>query len=205
MATRPSNQANIPAVKRGAHKQKPHRTTFTRDSGKGNKGSSGDKGADLPPDDPLELNDAHHQYPWSFSLNNLVRLDWSRRQRFFPHGPGSTFYDQFTFHGQTYTVESLNPKAIGDPSVILLPEVDYYTVPIYEEGQAADAPARLLLIQNQVAAEECIPHIVVVEPPEPLESDNLFAHLHIIGGETNDGSAEPPIHIAGMVEAILTI
>jgi hypothetical protein len=143
-------------------------------------------------------------FPCSFSLSNLVRLDWDRRQDLFPHGPGVSKLERLGVKGRTYNVEALEFGDTGNTFVYLYPEKRYYIVPIYEGDSAADTPQRFLLIRGSDDQTESGPHIFVVAPLEPPAPDGPFAHLHIIGGEDDPGAPDPLHQTAGIVEAVLT-
>jgi molecular chaperone GrpE (heat shock protein) len=143
-------------------------------------------------------------FPCSFSLSNLVRLDWDRRQDLFPHGPGVSKLERLGVKGRTYNVEALEFGDTGNTFVYLYPEKRYYIVPIYEGDSAADTPQRFLLIKGSDDQTESGPHLFVVAPLEPPAPDGPFAHLHIIGGEDDPGAPDPLHQTAGIVEAVLT-
>jgi molecular chaperone GrpE (heat shock protein) len=143
-------------------------------------------------------------FPCSFSLSNLVRLDWERRQDLFPHGPGISKLERLGFKGRTYNVEALEFGDAGNTFVYLYPEKHYYIVPIFEGNSAATAPQRFLLIRGSDDQKESGPHIFVVAPLEPPALDGPFAHLHIIGGEDDLGTPDLLRQTAGIVEAVLT-
>jgi molecular chaperone GrpE (heat shock protein) len=203
MAPNKSRRSKPGKAKRATRKPKATRVRVKSTSGNGGK-SALNAGTGGPPAEASGLTANRPDFPISISLSNLVRLDWQHRQELFAHGPGATKLERFGFKGRTYNVESLEAGETGNGFVELYPELRYYIIPIYEEGQSLDAPQRFLLVRSQTDKGEQGPYILVVEPLEPLTPDDPFAHLHIVGGEDDTEAITSVSRTSGVVIAVLT-
>jgi hypothetical protein len=145
------------------------------------------------------------QPSWTFSLNGLIRLDWSHKTDFYHQVPGISRLKVFGYHGHIYRVQSLGRKDATDGlGVSLLPNEHYYVVPIYEGTSTTQVSQRLLLVRDQTHTDDPDPHVWVIEPSGADPTQQTFAYLRIIGGE-NDMVTDPlPLHPVGIVEAVLT-
>jgi molecular chaperone GrpE (heat shock protein) len=143
------------------------------------------------------------EYPrWSIPLNNLILLDWAQRLHLTHEDIVATDDRHVLLAEQEFEVETLAPAASRIAPLHLLPEHEYFRVPIIEQGQQP----RYLLVRIQEQFDEHWPYIVVSGPNE-----DVFAHLHILGGHTDqmylkiigDERIEIP-HIVAVAEAVLS-
>jgi hypothetical protein len=129
MAKRPTSPVKVARTKRTSGKRKTHRTIPRTPKEIGENLPVVETATTL---DPTQLAGGASGDSWSFPLNNLIRVDWSRRVDMFPHAPGKSRLQSVVYGDRTYDVESLDPRTMGDPDVELLPECRYYIVPIRE-------------------------------------------------------------------------
>jgi hypothetical protein len=200
MAKRPAGRAKTAATKRSSGKRKVHRTIPRRPD-------EIDKNLPVVTEqnthDPTQLAGNRSDDPWSFPLNSLIRVDWSRRVEMFPHTPGTSRLQSVVYGNRTYDIESLDPRTMGDPDIELLPDCRYYIVPIREEDQSQDAPRRLLLVRRRRDGEKLGPHIWIIGGDDPAQTAEPYATLHIIGNEEDmiiEAASSQPV---GVVEAVL--
>jgi hypothetical protein len=203
MAKRAARRAKNVATKRSAGKRKVHRTIPR---------SPEELDENLPvvaapsSADPTQATGGGAGDAWSFPLNNLIRVDWSRRVDMYPHAPGTSRLQSVDYGGRTYTVESLDPRTMGNPDVELLPECRYYIVPIRDEDLSAVVPRRLLLVRRRRDGERLGPHIWIIGGADTDRAgDEPYATLHIIGGEEDLIDSWPASQPVGVVEAVLKV
>lgn len=195
MATRKPSQKRPPALK---EKVRPEHLLHIPSSSDSNTSLSVAK-------KPSEPTPSSRRRSWTLSLDGLIRLDWLHRTNYYHRGSAAPAPTLIEYNGHTYSIESLEHENKTDKSdVFLFPEIHYYVVPIHEDTPSSQIPQRLLLVRSQNRPEDSTPHLWVVKPPDADPTQQIFAYLHIIGGENDTVSSASDFQPVGIAEAILT-